>query len=91
MLAFYYPGTKIETLPDTTKTTDDAKGGDKMVAAAKFIDKVWIPLNDGWGYILSMVLGEAYGRKQNNRPRPVSRPRSTVQGGLVTWLRIAPA
>lgn len=91
ILAFYYPGTKIETLPDTTKTTDDAKGGDKMVAAAKFIDKVWIPLNDGWGYILSTAHGGASGRRQSNRPRPVSRPRSTARSGLVTWSRTAPA
>lgn len=90
ILAFYYPGTKIETLPDTTKTTDYAKGGDKMVAAEKFIDKVWIPLNDGWGYILSTGRGEAFGRKQSNRPRPVSRPRGTVQSGSVTWLRTVP-
>lgn len=101
ILAFYYPGTKLETLPDTTHatdttahtsshTTDGTKGGDKMVAAAKFIDKVWIPLNDGWGYILSMERGEASGRRQSNRPRPVSRPRSTVQSGLVTWLQTVP-
>lgn len=101
ILSFYYPGTKLETLPDTTgttahssfhttHTTDGKKGGDKMVAAAKFIDKVWIPLNDGWGYILSTGRGEAFGRKLNNRPRPVSRLRSTVQSGLVTWLRTVP-
>lgn len=90
ILAFYYPGTKLETLPDTTKTTDDTKGGDKMVAAAKFIDKVWIPLNDGWGYILSTGRGEASGRKQNNRPRPVSRPKNTARSGLVTWSQTVP-
>lgn len=81
ILAFYYPGTKIETLPNTTKTTDDAKGGDKMVAAAKFIDKVWIPLNDGWGYILSTGRGEASGRKQSNRPRPGNRRSNTARNG----------
>lgn len=103
ILAFYYPGTKIETLPDTTDTTspttshtishttDGTKGGDKMVAAAKFIDKVWIPLNDGWGYILSTGRGVSFGRKQSNRPQPVSRPRSTAQSGLVTWSQTAPA
>lgn len=43
ILAFYYPGTEIETI--------DEKDGEHMVSAKEFIDKVWIPLNDGWGYI----------------------------------------
>ena len=59
ILEHYYPGTQIETIADTTApttdtnshTTDDEKGGDQLVTASEFIDKVWIPLNENWGYI----------------------------------------
>ena len=77
ILAFYYPGTEISTIDttaDTTGTTDGTKGGDKMVLAADFIDKVWITLNDGWGYIQSTAHGEPSGQRKNKRQPPVSRP-----------------
>lgn len=41
ILLHYYPGTEIKQLD----------GGDGMTTAAAFVDKVWIPLNEGWGYI----------------------------------------
>lgn len=43
ILSFYYPGAQIETIQE--------KGGGHIVTAQAFIDKVWIPLNEGWGYI----------------------------------------
>lgn len=42
ILAFYYPGTEIETIDE---------GGDAMVTAKQFIEKVRIPLAEKWGYI----------------------------------------
>ena len=42
ILEHYYPGTQIETIDE---------GSDQVVTAAEFVDKVWIPLNEGWGYI----------------------------------------
>lgn len=50
ILAFYYPGTAIEKISETGKNSQQ-EGGDHMVTAKEFVDKVWIPLNDGWGYI----------------------------------------
>ena len=43
ILAFYYPGTKLETIQE--------KGGDQVVTAKEFVEKVYIPLNEKWGYI----------------------------------------
>lgn len=43
ILSSYYPGTEIETIEE--------KGGDHMVTAKDFVAQVWIPLNEGWGYI----------------------------------------
>ena len=43
ILSFYYPGTEIAKL--------EIKGGDSMVKARDFIEKVKIPLREGWGYI----------------------------------------
>lgn len=42
-----------------------------MVTAKEFISEVYIPLNEGWGYILSMAHGEASGRKPSKTPLPV--------------------
>lgn len=42
ILAFYYPGTEIKTI---------SEGGDTMVTAAQFIEKVLIPFREKWGYI----------------------------------------
>lgn len=43
ILAHYYPGTQL--------TTIEEKEGDRLVSAKDFIDQVWIPLNENWGYI----------------------------------------
>lgn len=43
ILAFYYPGTEIQTIED--------EGGDRMVSVKDFLSQVWIPLLQGWGYI----------------------------------------
>ena len=51
ILAFYYPGTAIEKISDTEENSQQDEEGDHMVTAAEFVDKVWIPLNEGWGYI----------------------------------------
>lgn len=44
ILSYYYPGTQL--------TTIEEKEGDRLVSAKDFIDQVWIPLNENWGYIL---------------------------------------
>lgn len=83
ILAFYYPGTVIETIEE--------KGGDHMVLASDFVSKVWIPLNDSWGYILSTAHGENCGRKHCNRRQPVSRRKNTVRNGSGIWSRTVAA
>lgn len=42
ILAFYYPGTEINTIN---------KGGGLLIAVVAFINQVLIPLLSGWGYI----------------------------------------
>lgn len=43
ILGYYYPGTEIQTIQE--------KEGDHTVSASDFVRQVWLPLNDGWGYI----------------------------------------
>ena len=45
ILGFYYPGTAL------SKLNDETKGGGRMIRAADFVEKVQIPLHEGWGYI----------------------------------------
>lgn len=61
ILAFYYPGTELETI---------SKGGDAMVTAEQFIEKVRIPLNEKWGYILPTELGVPCGHRLNKTLPP---------------------
>lgn len=83
ILSFYYPGTEIQTIEE--------KGGDHMVLASDFVSKVWLPLNEGWGYILSTAHGANSGRKRFNRPQRGNRPKSTVRNGSATWSPTVPA
>ena len=82
ILGSYYPGTQIETIEE--------KGGDHMVLASDFVSKVWLPLNEGWGYILSTAHGERCGQKRSNRRQPVSRRKNTAHGGSATWSPTVP-
>lgn len=77
ILGSYYPGTDIQTIEE--------KGGDHMVLASDFVSKVWLPLNEGWGYILSTAHGERCGQKRSNRRLHVSKPKNTAHGGSVIW------
>lgn len=61
ILSFYYPGTEIETIYE---------GGDAMVTAEQFIEKVRIPLNEKWGYILPTELGVPCGHRPNRTLPP---------------------
>ena len=73
ILGSYYPGTQIETIEE--------KGGDHMVLASDFVSKVWLPLNEGWGYILSTEHGEACGLRKNRERQRGNRLSSMVQNG----------
>ena len=70
ILEHYYPGCEIHSINSEVRE-DKEKGGDNMVTASAFIEKVRIPLDEGWGYILSTAHGEPYGLKRSRRPRPV--------------------
>lgn len=48
ILAFYYPGTQISTLP---APETEEKGAGHMIPVKQFIEKVKIPLEEGWGYV----------------------------------------
>lgn len=83
ILGSYYPGTEIETIEE--------KGGDHMVLASDFVSKVWLPLNEGWGYILSTAHGANSGRKHSRRPQRGNRRSNTVHAGSDIWSRTVAA
>lgn len=84
ILEHYYPGTEL--------TTIEEKGGDHMIIAADFVEKIWIPLNEGWGYILrSTEHGAVCGQSRSRKPQTGSRPLNTAPDGSATWSPTAPA
>lgn len=91
ILGSYYPGTVIEKISETGKNSQQEEGGDHMVLASDFVSKVWLPLNEGWGYILSTAHGANSGQKRYNRPQRGNRPRSTVRNGSDIWSRTVAA
>ena len=52
-----------------------------MVTAAEFVDKVWVPINDGWGYILSTAHGDPSGQRKNKKQPQGNRRSSTARSG----------
>lgn len=51
ILAFYYPGTELIKMEENHSNSDVVSGGTHMVSAKQFVEKVKIPLEEGWGYI----------------------------------------